>query len=172
MTGSPPASLRLFLALWPPPALLPALVARADAWTWPAQARRTPRERLHITLHFLGNVDAQSVPRLREGLGLDWSGCELRLDRAEVWPGGIAVLEASEVPPALGELHARLAQRLQALGIATETRRYRPHLTLARKATGARPAGGEPLSWQAGPRYALVCSLGGGRGYDTLQSFG
>jgi 2'-5' RNA ligase len=165
-------NLRLFLALWPPPEAHAALIAHAGAWSWPASARRTPAERLHITLHFLGNLDAALLPRLRQELALSWDGCDLVLDRAEVWPGGIAVLEAGEVPTALQQLHARLAERLAALDLPVETRRYRPHATLARKATGAHaPASFAPLRWRAGSGYTLVQSLPGGRGYEILQSF-
>jgi RNA 2',3'-cyclic 3'-phosphodiesterase len=168
-----PMNLRLFLGLWPSPAVHAALLAHADAWSWPASARRTPPERMHITLHFLGDVDAALLPRLRRELAVQWEGCELVLDRAEVWPGGIAVLEAGEVPPALQRLHAQLAHRVVALDLPVEARRYRPHATLARKATGARPPTlFTSLRWPAGTAYALVQSLPGGAGYETLQSFG
>jgi 2'-5' RNA ligase len=91
---------------------------------------------------------------------------------AQVWPGGIAVLEASKVPPALQELHARLQERLLKLELPVETRRYRPHVTLARKAMGARvPAHWEPLRFTASG-YSLVESLPGGRGYVPLQCLG
>lgn len=173
MTDPGPASVRLFLGLWPTPEVMPALAAHADAWSWTPQAKRTPAGRLHVTLHFLGQVAAERLPQLRAGLEVPWSGCELLLDRATVWPGGIAVLEATQVPPALARLHAALAERLLALDLVPETRPYRPHATLARKATGSRPPDmSEPLSWPCGPRYALVRSHGGGRGYETLQSYG
>lgn len=166
-------TLRLFLALWPPPAVHAALLAHADAWSWPAGARRTRPQQMHITLHFLGDVDAALLPRLREELAVPWEGCELVLDRAEVWPGGIAVLEAGQVPTALKRLHAQLADRLLALDLPVDTRRYRPHATLARKALGGRPpAAFTPLFWPTGTAYALVQSRPGGRGYETLQSFG
>lgn len=166
-------SVRLFLGLWPSSDVLRALGDHAAAWTWPAQARRTRADRLHVTLHFLGERPAAEVPALREALDVAWEGCELRFDRSAVWGGGIAVLEASEVPPALALLHAALRLRLVASGVPVETRRYRPHVTLARKAFGARPpAASAPLSWRAEPRYALVRSLPGGRGYENLQCFG
>ncbi|HVE53705.1 MAG TPA: 2'-5' RNA ligase family protein, partial [Ramlibacter sp.] len=77
------------------------------------------------------------------------------------------------VPPALAVLHADLAARLRLLQLRVETRRYRPHVTLARKAFGSRPpAGFAPLTWHAGPGYALVHSLPGGRGYEAIQCFG
>jgi 2'-5' RNA ligase len=165
--------LRLFLALRPAPAVREALAARADAWTWTPAARRTPADKLHITLHFLGDVAPARLPALRAALAVDWSGCELVLDREAVWPGGIAVLEASVVPPALAALHAQLGERLRALDLPVETRRWRPHVTFARKAAGAHPpVGTQPLRWRAGPGYVLVRSMPGNGGYAPLQAFG
>lgn len=173
MTAAEPATIRLFLGLWPDPAAMPALTAHAEAWAWTPQARRTPADRLHVTLHFLGNVAAARLPQLRQALELSWEGCELLLDRATVWPGGIAVLEATQVPHALARLHAELGRRLQALDLPPEARPYRPHATLARKAAGSRPPEmARPLSWRCSPGYALVRSHGGGRGYETLHAYG
>jgi RNA 2',3'-cyclic 3'-phosphodiesterase len=175
MRSMPPADtaeLRLFLALWPDAPVLEQLVTLADSWAWPEQARRTAPAKLHVTLHFIGNVPAARLPDLRAGLEVEWSGCDLAFDRATVWPGGIAVLEASRVPAPLAQLHADLAEELRELGLPVESRPYRPHVTLARKAFAARPPAFDPLRWRAGPGYALVRSVGGGRGYETLQSFG
>jgi 2'-5' RNA ligase len=172
MDSTAAATLRLFLALWPAPGVLEQLLAHAGEWSWPPRASRTRPERLHLTLHFLGNVAAEHLPALRGGLGVEWAGCELALDRGTVWPGGIAVLEACEVPRELAQLHAALADRLRALDVSVETRPYRPHVTLARKAQGAKPPDFAPLRWIAGPRYALVRSVGAGGGYQTLQCFG
>src|SRR3954469_10110884 len=130
---------RLFLGIWPPPGVHSQILQCAYAWQWPASARRTAPERMHVTLHFLGNVPVERVPALQQGLSCEWAGCKLELDRAEVWPGGIAVLEASRVPAALADLHAQLAEALRQLELTVETRRYRPHVTLARKGLGASP---------------------------------
>ncbi|GAB3651431.1 hypothetical protein GCM10028813_21450 [Ramlibacter alkalitolerans] len=165
--------LRLFLALWPSPDTATALQARADAWDWSAGARRTRPERLHITLHFIGAVNAPDVLPLQAALDLAWEGCELVLDREEVWPGGIAVLEASRVPQPLAALHAELAERLRARELPVQSRRYRPHVTFARKAQGSRaPPEPAPLRWATGSDYLLMQSLPGGRGYVPLQRFG
>lgn len=173
MQAAPPDTLRLFLALWPPAGVLEALQAHAAAWSWPAQARATRPERLHVTLHFLGSVADARLPALRTTLAVPWPGAELVFDEARVWPGGIAVLEASTVPPELAALHAELAARLAALDIALEARPWRPHVTLARKAFGARPpAAFTPVRWRAAGSHALVRTLPGGRGYHTLASFG
>lgn len=161
---------RLFLALWPPPAFQQALAAHAAQWTWSAAARRTAVERLHLTLHFLGEVQVARVPLLRQVLRVPWEGCTLALDAATVWPGGIAVLEAQVLPAPLARLHVELGQALRSLGLPVEQRRYRPHVTLARRAQGAQPpARFEPLRWETGPGYLLVRSLPGGHGYVPVQ---
>jgi 2'-5' RNA ligase len=173
MATPPLPALRLFLALGPPSDVAANLRAHSDAWTWSAGARRTRPERLHITLHFIGEVAAADVLPLQQALQVGWTGCELALDRCEVWPGGIAVLEASQVPPRLAALHEALGDRLRERGLPVEARRFRPHVTLARKAQGSRPpAGFAPLHWNAGPAYLLVQSLPGGQGYVPLQRFG
>ena len=170
-SSSPPW--RLFLALWPTEDVAAALAAHADRWQWPDTARRTPTGRLHVTLHYIGDVPLADLPRLRQALPRGWEGCTLRLDHAEVWRGGIAVLEALQVPPALAGLHERLAAVLRAQGLPVEDRRYRPHVTLARRAQGARPPEGfEPLAWQVAPQYLLVRSLPAGGGYPPVQCFG
>jgi 2'-5' RNA ligase len=173
MNSSGPSSVRLFLALWPTDAVRDALEAHAAGWSWSETARRTRTDRLHITLHFLGDVPTPRVPDLETGLSVPWAGCEIRLDRPTVWPGGIAVLESRLVPPELARLHGALAEKLVELEVPLEARRYRPHVTLARKAFGSRPPPDlSPLGWQAGPSYELVRSLPGGRGYETVQCFG
>ena len=56
---------RLFLGLWPDASTRAALERESARWTWPAAARRTAPERLHLTLHFLGNTPVEQVPALR-----------------------------------------------------------------------------------------------------------
>ncbi|NML45398.1 RNA 2',3'-cyclic phosphodiesterase [Ramlibacter sp. G-1-2-2] len=165
-------SWRLFLGLWPSAEVRGAIVRQADTWRWPAGARRTQPERLHVTLHFLGNVAVERIQPLREALPARWDGCLLELDQAEVSPGGIVVLEAGTVPAPLAALHADLAAVLERLGLPVETRPYRPHVTLARKGQGAQPPAFEPVAWQLAPDYVLARSLPGGGGYVPVQAFG
>lgn len=88
---------RLFLALWPTAETRAGLEAHGDAWSWPAQARRTRPERLHVTLHFLGVVPLARLPELRTGLQVEADDCELLLDRAAT----------GARPPAFPPLHWR-----------------------------------------------------------------
>ncbi len=164
--------LRLFLAIWPDEPLRAALAAWQGEWTWPPRAGLVKRERLHLTLHFLGDVEADRLPALVRALSFAFEPFELDLNRAEVWPIGVAVLEAGSVPPPLSLLHDALRRELVALDLPVEERRYRPHVTLARRAHGAKPpARAAGLRWIADSGYVLVRSLPGGAGYEILQRF-
>lgn len=167
-----PAAARLFLALWPPPAVRDALLAQMQQWQWNSVARRTPPERLHMTLHFIGAVPELRLDELKAQLRVPCVPFTLELARPEVWPGGIAVLCSTQTPSALQSLHAQLGQRLRDLGLPVDARPLRPHVTLARKAQGARwPARRDAIAWDVRGGYALVRSLGNGQGYRTLQVF-
>lgn len=97
-----------------------------------------PRERLHLTIRFIGEVDEARADEIRVVLAppLDTPAFELTFEGAGAFPahGPPRVLWAgitrgeSEVIVLEHEVSARLAQ----CGIPPEGRPYRPHLTLAR----------------------------------------
>ena len=152
---------RLFLALWPDPALRHGLREARDAWHWPRGAAPVHADKLHLTLHFLGEVPSDRLPELLDGFAVPFEAFGLELGRHVLWPHGIAVLEPFNEPPELLALHARLAQALVDLGLQPEARSYRPHVTLARRAGGvAVPEHSPAIVWQA-DRYALVESRNG-----------
>ena len=160
---------RLFLALWPDPAIRHALRERRDAWTWPRGASPVHADKLHVTLHFLGEVPSERVPELRQGFAVPFTPFTLSIGLPKLWPHGIAVLEPHTEPPALLELHAKLSNALVALGLQPEARAYRPHVTLARRASHAVvPPESAPLTWQV-DGYALVESNGGS--YTVLEQY-
>jgi len=161
MMESKPDNARLFLALWPDPAVRAALRTWRDAWNWPRGASPVHTDKLHVTLHFLGDLPRARLPALLDGFRVPFSLFALRIARAALWHNGIAVLEPADAPPALLDLHARLSQALVGLGLQPEARTYRPHVTMARRASGAgAPAGAAPIDWQV-DRYVLVESRAG-----------
>jgi 2'-5' RNA ligase len=160
---------RLFLALWPDDAVRDQLRAWRDAWTWPRGAAPVATPKLHLTLHFLGNVPSARLPDMMDGFQVPFSPFRLQLGRAALWHNGIAVLEPHTEPQALLDLHARLSDALLALGQTPEARTYRPHVTMARRAGGAGvPASGPEIDW-AITHYALVESQSGG--YTVLREY-
>lgn len=164
------ASARLFVALWPDARVRQALVARRDAMSLPPGAAPTATDKLHLTLHFIGSVPAARVAEITAALQVPVQPFELRLELTEGWRGGLAVLRPIVLPPHLLQLHADLATALRQLSLPVETRAFRPHVTLARRAGPARPAApAEPLRWRVAA-YALVQSRADGR-YELLRRY-
>ncbi len=155
-----PTNLRLFLALWPDDDVRGQLMAHASQWRWPAGFVPYQPEDWHATLHFIGPVAAGQVAHIAAWARVPLRSFELVLDEPMLWPHGLAVLLASDVPLPLQTLHERLADRLRRLDLPVETRPYRPHVTLARHADGAIvPLAAVPVVWRV-RRFALVVSTG------------
>ncbi len=147
---------RLFIALWPEPEVCQALQAWSRQWPGVAATKPVPAQRLHLTLHFLGDVPREQMPGLQAALALPFTPFVLSLARAARWPGGIAVLEPERLPAPLIRLHGAIAEALQSLALPTESRRFRPHVTLARRAgTATPPASGPGVRWPV-RGFALV----------------
>ena len=164
---------RLFLALWPDPAIRHQLKAWRDLWQWPRSASPVHTDKLHMTLHFLGEQPSARVAKLQRGFAVPFTPFTLSIGMPKLWSHGVAVLEPHEEPPELLALHAHLSSALVALGLQPEARTYRPHVTLARRANAALvPPEAEPLIWKV-DGYALVESKpGNGGGYTVLQQYG
>lgn len=164
-----PDTARLFLALWPDGAVRDQLRAWRDAWTWPRGAAPVHTDKLHVTLHFLGNQPTARLPELLAGLQVPFAPFDLQFGRPALQRSGIAWIEPHTEPQGLLDLHARLSDALVALGLTPEARAYRPHVTMARRANGAVvPAAGPAIDWAVGS-YALVESRGGT--YTVLKEY-
>jgi 2'-5' RNA ligase len=160
--------LRLFLALWPGETTLRSLAAWRDAIPWPPKAAPVADDRLHLTLHFIGSVPQARLPELLPGLRVPLAPFDLCLDRAELWPRGLAVLSSSQAPAALSALHAGLADALRRLGLPVEQRTFRPHVTLARRALQVTlPDTARSLHWRV-DGYSLVQSA---QGYTRVHDY-
>lgn len=163
---------RLFVGVMADAATTAALQGHLRAWRWPTGARLTPPAMQHLTLHFIGTVEAPREEALVERLGeVRFAPCVCRFERAEVWRGGVAVLTSS-ADPVLGRLHEDIGAVLDALGFALDSRAWKPHLTLARDAQDATPPAAAPALAMAVDRFALVWSRPSpNRGYEPLQSW-
>lgn len=99
--------------------------------------RLIPRENLHLTLAFLGDIAPQQVPVLRsilESLKQTPSFC-LCFDQTGTFGGKQPVLYLAPQPaPALFALEQTLRTALKRHGFPLETRPFTPHVTLIRNA--------------------------------------
>ena len=167
------ATRRLFIGLLPDDDVRDAIADQQRHWARGAGGQPTQSARLHLTLHFLGEIDATREHALRAALaGEDVAPFELVLRTPERWPGGIAVLRPDE-HAALHDLHARLAARLLQAGIAPMRGGFAPHVTMARGARNAEPpVGAPPIVW-AVRDFALVWSRPGPTArYEVLDRYG
>jgi 2'-5' RNA ligase len=99
-------------------------------------SRLAAREELHLTLHFLGEVDPQHAPALRNALaGVRAEAFSISLQGVGRFPpdGPPRVLWAGvECHPSLIALHRAVGIALTvAIGFRPEDRPYSPHVTLA-----------------------------------------
>ena len=98
-------------------------------------ARWLEAEDYHVTLRFVGDVDARTAHDIVDTLG------EIRRPPAPVsfeglgWFGGDkprTLVARFKAEPALMELQAEQERRLRRIGVTPETRKFTPHVTLAR----------------------------------------
>jgi 2'-5' RNA ligase len=163
--------MRLFFAVWPDEAAALALEALAVALADVAGGKPVPREKIHLTLAFLGEVPGDRVENaVAAGAEARGSPFRLQLDevgsfrRAEVaWAG------CSRAPTALASLQSDLAASLAARGFTLEERAFAPHITLARRIAKPVPsASTEAIAWQVRDVTLVRSETGTGR-YAVME---
>jgi 2'-5' RNA ligase len=137
--------MRLFVAI-----NLPGEVKR-EIWkaAAPLRSRSYPvrwvaPESIHLTLKFLGQVDAVREPEILGALGRAVEGAR----RFRLPLGGFGAFPSARQPrvlwvgcegvPPLELLQHRVEREMERIGFPLEGRPFRPHLTLGRAARGAR----------------------------------
>ncbi len=105
-------------------------------------ARWLEPEDYHITLRFIGDIDARMARDIDDALSdIGRPKALVRFEELS-WFGGDkprAIVAKVKPEPALMDLQAEQERRLRRIGIEPETRKYTPHVTLARL-RGARQA--------------------------------
>ncbi|AUY32599.1 RNA 2',3'-cyclic phosphodiesterase [Pseudomonas sp. PONIH3] len=132
-----------------------------------------PSENFHVTLLFLGDVDAAQVPAVCavvDALRLPEAKLRLVLDQLQVWPRASAlVLAPAQAPLALRQLVYDLQQALLPLGIEPSVREYRPHLTLSRDFREPLPEAGEAPTFHLVARHFTLYESRKGRYWPLAE---
>lgn len=112
--------------------------AAIDRWrtiSLPPFWRPVPRENLHVTLVFLGDItESQWLALARGAEAIEVPEFNLRLDSLGYWPKQeIVYLTTTTVPDELTTLVGDLRKLAQRTGIRIEKRPFHAHVTLARR---------------------------------------
>jgi len=155
--------MRLFFALWPPRETALAL----ERWAQALEGQPTPADKIHLTLEFLGEADAQKAAsaarRVQE------AAFRLPLEEAGYWGHNKIVWAGPrEAPPELVKLAKNLQLELYKESFILERRPFAAHVTLLRKAAAQSLPALPRIEWPA-KEFALVRSSGGS--YETLERF-
>lgn len=134
------ASHRIFFALWPDPSVAQALDALAAEAHTVCGGRRMRRDTLHLTLAFLGDVDATQfsvanavADEVAQKVGA--GGTALHIDRLACWKHNHIVWAGCDsVPDAVVGLADELAATLRRHGFQLDRRPFAAHVTLLRNA--------------------------------------
>ena len=166
--------MRYFFALWPDENTRDRLV-QAGAGLPKGTGRAVPRQNLHITLAFLGPLEPGTVVELCESAAsIEGKPFSLRLDQSGWWrKPRVAWLSASDIPPALLGLVAKINGLLKRQGIKVDSRPYAPHLTISRKVSRQpREFEFDPIDWEI-DSFCLVQSstLPDGAVYETVGTW-
>lgn len=149
---------RLFFALWPDASLQHRIHALACTALARGNGRLVTPENLHLTLAFLGPVDADRRRCLEAAATAVRTGTfNLEFDVAGYWAKPrVLWLGCTRPPQALLDLVAALQSGVRACGFDPDRRPYAVHLTVARN-VGRNPgtAGIAPLSWPV-EKFVLV----------------
>lgn len=128
----------------------------------PRAVKWVEREKLHVTLRFLGEVNEDTVAALGRVLSgpLPERAFTLRLGGGGCFPPAgdpriiwVGVTEGADESRAV---YQRLDETLRLLNFASEAREYRPHVTLGRVRELSRPAGRNLRVWLQGVPSRLI----------------
>ncbi|MDE1468029.1 RNA 2',3'-cyclic phosphodiesterase [Aurantiacibacter sp. D1-12] len=131
---------RLFVALSIPARITDALL---DIQEGIPGARWQDAENLHITLRFIGEVDRHQHADILSALeGVPFSPFPIRVADVGHFEGkrrAKAIWARVEPSDALGELQHSVEMACRRAGLPAETRKFIPHITLARLNAGSGP---------------------------------
>lgn len=133
------------------------------------------KHNLHMTLHFIGNVDGATRDCLhRAAQRITGEAFELQLDRyGHFYRARVFWMGCEHTPGALQALYQNLGETLAPCGYSLEHRPFAPHVTLLRKLDNPgdmiRPA---PILWLVND-FVLVESVPveGGVDYRVIERY-
>ena len=164
--------MRLFFALWPGEEVRARLARSSRELRASCGGRPVPAQRLHMTLAFLGSLEAERIAEAeRAASEVVARAMSLVLDQPGYWKHNrIVWAGASAPPPALEGLVLELRGALARSRIAFDPKPFAAHVTLLRDARKPRAMPVlEPIRWEVEGFALLRSQLEGG--YEILSSW-
>lgn len=104
-----------------------------------AQVSWTKPSNIHLTLKFLGNVEASRIENISKAVGVAARGIrpfEIEISGSGCFPSPrkprVLWVGFSNMPEPLKHLHSNIENELARVGFPPETRSFSPHLTIGR----------------------------------------
>jgi 2'-5' RNA ligase len=162
---------RVFFALWPDTPVRDALAQAGAAAQAECGGKATPRDKIHLTLVFIGDLERSRIAALRECADrVEAEPFELRIDVLEYWRHNrIVWAGTTKCPEPLAALAVSLTRNLSA-HVHVDQRPYVPHVTLVRNTRHPpRAAALEVPRWPA-REFVLIDSVsaGGRSRYEVI----
>jgi len=158
--------MRLFFALWPDAEAARTLGTLALALADVAGGKPVPREKIHLTLAFLGEVADDRVAEATAA-GAETRTKSFRLPLDEVGSfrrAGVGWIGCRSTPPRLAALQSTLALALAARGFPPDERPFAPHVTLVRGIVKPVPrAPATLIAWRVSELTLVRSETGSGR---------
>ena len=163
---------RLFFALWPEPKIRDTCYQLGQSLLPAGQPVRASN--LHVTLLFLGSVKPNiEHALLQQAASISAAPISLHFDRLNYWrKPQIVCLSTDQWPGHLDQLVINLQQLANQQGLQTDSRPYRPHVTLLRQAHSFAIQPTANITWHSA-HFCLLQSLltPDGIVYRTLASW-
>jgi len=141
---------RLFFALWPDDEIRQSVLRLSKSIGIDA-GKPVPPQNLHVTLAFLGNVDAATGLLIQQRVaGIAVEPFALIFDQLNHWnKSAVLCLTCRQPAHQVMTLATTLASIAADCGIQTDKRPYQPHITLARDCAVFAAYDCEPITWRA-----------------------
>ena len=127
---------RIFFGLWPDDRQRDRLRDHISPLAKLVEGQAVYRGNWHVTTAFIGEFPEARIAALQaRAADIPVEPFRLRFDRVEFWPRPkVASLVAPTVPPELKRLVEAHNALLEESGVQVESRTYRPHITVVRRA--------------------------------------
>jgi 2'-5' RNA ligase len=163
---------RLFFALWPDDAIRRQCLDVVNKLSGDGLRPVAPKN-LHVTLLFLGNIDAGQETGITAAADTLWVPpvMELTLDKLSFWKKpAIYCLTGRHYDRKVAVLAEQLAAIAARYGVTIDERPFKPHVTLVRKAKSPAVVEFEPILWRADAMCLVEsCSATDGVEYRVIK---